>query len=247
MIGRNRFKTSVDEDNPYWMSFSDIMSGLLIIFILASIVLIIQLLERQQQFDQRIDEISKAERVRAEILEEAKQELLDAGIRVEINEERTLLRIPNHLLGFDTAQYEIQSQYEPIAETIGRVLYQVITRENRIEYLDTVFIEGHTDNRPYIGLGGTGNWGLSTFRAISLWQYWEDNLSIEFKLSNLFNREGNALFSVSGYGEMRPATEKQDSEEELRTNRRIDIRFTIRRPTSNEIERIRQELEQGIL
>ena len=35
----------------------------------------------------------------------------------------------------------------------------------------TIFIEGHTDNRPLQGFMGKGNWGLSTFRAISLWQF----------------------------------------------------------------------------
>ena len=38
---------SVDEENPYWMSFSDIMSALLVIFILASVILILQLMEIQ--------------------------------------------------------------------------------------------------------------------------------------------------------------------------------------------------------
>lgn len=32
--------TNVDEENPYWMSFSDIMSALLVIFIMASVILI---------------------------------------------------------------------------------------------------------------------------------------------------------------------------------------------------------------
>ncbi len=43
-----RFRSSsnapVDEENPYWMSFSDIMSALLVIFILASVILILRLM-----------------------------------------------------------------------------------------------------------------------------------------------------------------------------------------------------------
>lgn len=37
---------NIDEDNPYWVSFSDLMSGLLVIFILASVALIIELTQR---------------------------------------------------------------------------------------------------------------------------------------------------------------------------------------------------------
>ena len=36
----------VDEENPYWMSFSDIMSALLVIFILAAVALMVQLMEK---------------------------------------------------------------------------------------------------------------------------------------------------------------------------------------------------------
>ena len=51
--------TAVDEENPYWMSFSDMMSALLVIFILASVILILQLMEIQQELKEsqvRFDE-----------------------------------------------------------------------------------------------------------------------------------------------------------------------------------------------
>ena len=49
MSFNRRGKSPVDDENPYWMSFSDIMSVLLIIFILASVVLIVQLMEIREQ------------------------------------------------------------------------------------------------------------------------------------------------------------------------------------------------------
>ena len=48
----------------------------------------------------------------------------------------------------------------------------------------------------------------------------------------LENSNGDKLFSFGGYGETRPATKVQVSEDDFRKNRRIDIRFTIRKPTS---------------
>ena len=41
-LRRSNKSASVDEENPYWMSFSDVMSGLLVIFILASVILILR-------------------------------------------------------------------------------------------------------------------------------------------------------------------------------------------------------------
>lgn len=118
----------------------------------------------------------------------------------------------------------------------------MISRDDRVEFLDTIFIEGHTDNRPLQGFMGKGNWGLSTFRAISLWQFWGDALAREEQLSRLNNKDGKPLFSVSGYGETRPAVADQVTEEDFKRNRRIDIRFTIRRPDSAQYEQVKERL-----
>lgn len=94
-LGKSK-EVSVDEENPYWMSFSDIMSALLVIFILASVILILQLMEiqrelteRQVQFEQELVELKKAEQVRRTILDEAVEALRERGIKVEVSENHT--------------------------------------------------------------------------------------------------------------------------------------------------------------
>lgn len=248
-----RSASTVDEDNPYWMSFSDVMSALLIIFILASVVLIVELMEikdelaeRQQEFEKEVMELQRAEEVRRTILHESAELLQARGIRVTVSENDTVLSIPNDILGFGTAEFEVSADYQNTALEIGEVLSEVIRRENRVEYIDTIFVEGHTDNRPLRGFMGKGNWGLSAFRAISLWQLWSELLPEQSALADLQNKDGQPLFSVSGYGPTRPATERQDTEEELSQNRRIDIRFTIRRPSSAEYRRVSENLEEAI-
>lgn len=249
-LGKSK-EVSVDEENPYWMSFSDIMSALLVIFILASVILILQLMEiqkelkeRQVQFEQELVELKKAEQVRRTILDEAVEALRKRGIKVEVSENHTVLSIPNDLLGFDTGAYDIHAAYQARALEIGKVINEVISREDRVEFLDTIFIEGHTDNRPLQGFMGKGNWGLSTFRAISLWQFWGSALSPDEQLARLKNKDGKPLFSVSGYGETRPVLVNQQTEDDFKRNRRIDIRFTIRRPDSAQYEQVRERLEE---
>lgn len=249
-LGKSK-EVSVDEENPYWMSFSDIMSALLVIFILASVILILQLMEiqkelqeRQVQFEQELVELKKAEQVRRTILDEAVEALRERGIKVEVSENHTVLSIPNDLLGFDTGAYDIHVAYQARALEIGKVINEVISREDRVEFLDTIFIEGHTDNRPLQGFMGKGNWGLSTFRAISLWQFWGSALSPDEQLARLKNKDGKPLFSVSGYGETRPVLVDQQTEDDFKRNRRIDIRFTIRRPDSAQYEQVRERLEE---
>jgi hypothetical protein len=57
----------VDEDNPYWMSFSDLMSALLVIFILAAVMLIIELAEQKKKIDQDISKLQKTIQARKDI------------------------------------------------------------------------------------------------------------------------------------------------------------------------------------
>lgn len=232
-LGKPLPKSGVDEENPYWMSFSDILSALLVIFILASVVLILQLMERKQEFDDEVKMLERAEQVRRTILEEARAELLTRGIQVEISENDSVLRIPNELLGFESGEFELHRRYASTALDIGEVLDRVISTGDRAEFLDTIFVEGHTDNRGYQGLLGKGNWGLSTFRAISLWEFWIQTMPQERRLDRFKNSAKEPLFSVSGYADTRPVT-RGESETDLRRNRRIDIRFTIRRPESSD-------------
>jgi flagellar motor protein MotB len=184
-----------------------------------------------------VSSLEKAEQVRRTILDEAVQELHGRGIKVTVSENHTVLRIPNALLGFESGAYEIEKKYHQTALEIGEVINKVISRENRVDYLDTIFIEGHTDKQPFSGLMGKGNWGLSAFRAISLWQLWSTQLPEAERLSRLTNQDAEPLFSVSGYAETRPVSDEDDSR-----NRRIDIRFTIRRPLRAQYEVVRKLL-----
>lgn len=243
-------QVNVDEENPYWMSFSDILSGLLILFVLASVVLMVELMEaklelenKQEAFTEELEMLHKAEGVRKTILHEAADLLRQRGIQVTVSENETVLSIPNEILGFDSAAFNIKPQFESTALEIGEVLSHVINQDNREQYLDTIFIEGHTDSKNFNGIMGKGNWGLSTFRAISLWELWRDSLPDSLKLDSVKNRDGNLLFSVSGYAATRRAVESEITEQDYRINRRIDIRFTIRRPSSAEYESVRNRLE----
>ncbi|MEQ3694660.1 MAG: OmpA family protein [Thalassolituus sp.] len=236
-----RESVSVDEENPYWMSFSDIMAGLLILFILACAVILLNLTQNQQNFDKKIDELRKADAVRRTILHEIQEKLEEKGISVIVNENDSLVSISSDILGFASGDYEVRRQYHQTALDIGQVLGDVIRKEERIKYLDTVFIEGHTDQLRADFYGGKGNWGLSAYRAISLWQFWNDELEPLQRLDILQNHAGNFLFSVSGYGKTRPVTSEQTTADQRQKNRRIDIRFTIRHPDLSEFEAVEKK------
>jgi len=257
----SRYKNhQVDEENPYWISFSDIMAGLLVIFVLAAVALILELTQKSEQWDEAIKEIAKAEQVRKVLIREIEENLNAINIPVKVSDNDTVLRIPEDVLTFEPASFDVPSgkHHQDIALDIGRVLYASISKDDRWEYLDTIFIEGHTDKVPYRNRSIKGNWGLSTFRAISVWDYWNSVMQKGERLEELDNHTGKNLFSVSGYAETRatPCTNEDpkiddkevcpsgrlEENESLRKNRRIDIRFTVRRPALEDYQAIKQAL-----
>lgn len=233
-----------DEENPYWISFSDIMAGLLVIFILAALALILELTQTRVQVTEAIQDLAKAERVRRDIVQEIAEELKKRDINVEVSENQTVIRIPDDLLSFRTNSHSIpyDRKVRAAALEVGKTLHLIITKDDRWRYLDTIFIEGHTDKRR--SNREMGNWGLSTSRAISVWSFWNDNMPNGMKLDELKNHTGIPLFSVSGYGETRPLPGDQVSEEQLKKNRRIDIRLTVRRPEIGQYKKIEQQLRK---
>jgi len=229
------------------MSFSDLMSALLVVFILASLALIIELTQTQNIIERDIEQLRNAEQARKDILYEVRDELQKVNILVEITDNDTVLRIPETTLAFASNSYQLPGSSEVRDEVtaIGKALHKAINAPfsshdkkspMRFEYLDTIFIEGHTDSLPSARI--KGNWGLSAFRAISIWEFWETELGLSPTFNEMINAFDQKLFSVSGYAASRRVQTTEMTDEERRKNRRIDLRFTVKRPSIAELERI---------
>ncbi len=255
---RHRAPESTEE--TVWISFSDLMTALLTVFMLAAVALVFSLTQeedalaevraeaeqaksaaeeaqaRGDRFDAMLSGLSISEQARAEMVAEIRDALAVQGIHVEVDAALTVIRIPVDLLGFDSGSSDIQPQHQGSALAIGDVIAAALTQGDRYAQLDTVFVEGHTDDVPMDGLHG-GNWGLSANRAISLWRLWDDRLATD--VGALVGHSGERLFSVSGYAETRPVNAIQAGDADRAANRRIDIRFTEHRFSEEEIAAIR--------
>jgi flagellar motor protein MotB len=257
-----RKKSESNDENPFVLSFSDLMAGLLAIFILALIVTMFELQKRKEELLREqekikitlvelvgslqeiqklqtniasaLDGVSQRERSLTAMLEGIKKDLQDRGVEVVVAENGSVLRIPEQGLSFALGKYDIPPSFEPNASAIGQALSHALEQESNRRMLDTVFIEGHTDAVP--NSREMGNWGLSTYRAISLWNYWTLQPGELAKLKDFHNMPPNPeqrprpLVSVSGYAETR-STHPPDITASMKADRpedrRIDIRFTL--------------------
>ena len=245
-VGARRSTSTSRDENPYWISFSDIMAGLLVIFILAVVYLVMVISKQKEEIDDKIRAIEQVETVRRQMLEEIESELDQAGIDVEISDNESVVRIPDDQLSFKTLSHRIPDENRKMVSVIGDVILRSLLRKDRLRYVDTVFIEGHTDGRPAPSLE-KDNWGLSTFRAISVWNAWERDFTLiqnGLRLVDLRNREEKPIFSVSGFAASRRIDVSEATEEALKRNRRIDIRFTMFLPSKQDFKDLRKSISE---
>lgn len=279
MFSRTQRKTqNPPEENPFVLSFSDLMAGLLAIFILALIVTMLELQKRKEELLREqekikitlveligslqeiqtiqtsiasaLDGVSQRERSLTAMLHGIQQDLKDRGVEVIVAENGSVLRIPEEGLSFEKGEFEVPPKFQLNVTAIGQALAHALEQEVNRRMLDTVFIEGHTDALQ--DSRKMGNWGLSTYRAISLWNYWTLKPGELSRMKDLHNLPANPeqrprpLISVSGYAETRSThppeialTMKPDRPED----RRIDIRFTLAASEKKHLEDLQGDLK----
>jgi chemotaxis protein MotB len=110
-------------------------------------------------------------------------------------------------------------------------------------FFEAIFIEGHTDSARVRGRlpdGSRNNLELSARRATNTYEQLVVNSP---RLVDFRNPDDEQALSVAAYGEQRPVT-NNDTRSGREKNRRIDIRFDMYTPTSQEaLQRFREKFE----
>ena len=226
-------QTDAPTQDSFTISISDLMSGLLAIFILVLSYFILN-------FSQATAQLTQNDVTRAELLRFMQKELEREGIKVVVDEQHGILRISEGVL-FDVGAADVKPQGQIVIRKLSSVLGTALESEQFKGRVETIFIEGHTDNVPIITDIFPSNWELSTKRAINTWLTMS---SANPKLTTLLNDKSEIIFSVSGYADTRPIAENS-TEEGRRDNRRIDIRFSMTPPTEEDmsiVKFVRKEL-----
>lgn len=166
---------------------------------------------------------------RDQLLEEIQEEMSARGISVKIDKKQGVLRIPEGAL-FAQGEADVKEEGQQVIRNLGDVLYQLLDKKEYKNVVETVFIEGHTDNVDIHTDEFPSNWELSTKRAINTWNLMRGDVP---ELDREKNANEQPIFSCSGYADTRPIVDDEydeDSEEGRQANRRIDLRFTMMPP-----------------
>jgi flagellar motor protein MotB len=213
---RNHTSPEADSD-AFSTCLSDLMAGLLGVFVLALAYFMLNVGDIQNQYTGNTEK-------RNAMLKEIQEQMKQYNVSIQIVEDQGIIRIPAGVL-FESGEADINGEGAEHINELAQVLYQILQKDDYKGSVDTIFIEGHTDSDPIQNHPRyRSNWDLSTERAINtLTELQNDNAD----LKNLKNALGNPIFSCSGYADTRPVTTEEDRKAE---NRRIDLRFTMMPP-----------------
>jgi flagellar motor protein MotB len=227
-----------EEGESYFMSMTDMMVGLLLIFIILLAYFALNL-------QTKTEELTGANRTRAQILNDLQQSLQDRGLQVEIDTKTGVLRLPDDVL-FDKGRYDLSDRGRNAVGKVASAMVEVLPcftaselchGERSAHLIDAVFVEGHTDSDAMYG--GMNNYGLSVRRAESTFAMLQQaQPALQSFLNKPAEEPGSApILGLSGYGPDRPIAEG-DNETAKERNRRIDLRFLMTTPGSGLDENI---------
>jgi flagellar motor protein MotB len=208
-----------------------------------------------QALDRLEQDIQQREQARQSLLTTLDRQLRERGVQVVIDQRSGVLRLSGDLL-FATGSAALSPDAQRTVRVLAEVLAQTLPcysadpvppgcAAGSVPVLETVMVEGHTDHRP-IGTNARyrDNDQLSTERALAVFAELRRN---QPGLDAVRNADGLQLLGEAGYGDRRPLPDAQGmTDDEFTKNRRIDIRFVLTSRTSEELKRLREQIEQAI-
>jgi chemotaxis protein MotB len=136
----------------------------------------------------------------------------------------------NESLVFEYNSYAIKKQAKPFLDSLAKALGNLLADETVRENIDTIVIQGHTDERG----SATFNWDLSAKRATAVLDYL-------FQTNKTLADTYGSYFAASAYSKFRPVNREQN-EAAYQQNRRIEISVV---PKDANVRKVIEDYMQG--
>ncbi len=226
-----------EADEGYFVSITDMMIGLLFLFIIMLMYFALQLRTVTQ-------DLTTADDSRSLLLERVAGYMRDHNVKAEVDLEAGVLRLPDDVL-FDKGREEpkpsgvaaIQVLADALDANLPCYAFQPgggrpAACGDSPHSVEVILIEGHTDSDRLSASGRMrDNWDLSSARASNTFRILSQYKPalLRYRSGPTGNRTSQTLLSVAGYADQRPV-DAADNEQAKARNRRIDLRFIMSRP-----------------
>lgn len=216
MINRyNKLFNREEEESHFWPSFTDLLTSVLLCFILIFIIMMVIKSFQIEEMKRTIDQIMG---VRVDLIKDLNEEFSDSPLSIEIDEKTGALIFNTDILfEFDSEVLKPEA-FEFLDEFVPAYL-DVLLASGYENYISEIIIEGHADQ---VG-SYLYNLELSQQRAFSVAEY---ILSEDFPYKNIQDHL-QAKLTVNG----RSFTEGRTDEEGNYSNqasRRVEFKFRLK-------------------
>ncbi len=221
MIDKNNLLMEKEEEVPeYWRSFSDMMAGLLMIFILFLTIAMLQLNIQEDLLQDKEEEVNRIIGVRQKIVEELKREFENSDLQLNIDPESGAISFSEGVF-FDYDKYEIKDTGRDYLKSFIPKYIKVLLSDKNRDYISEIIIEGHTDTQGSYMY----NLELSQKRAFEVAKF---ILSEDFEeLSQEENKRLKSILTANGRSFSNPILDENgviDAEK----SRRVEFKFRLK-------------------
>lgn len=137
---KNRINREGD-NNHYWMSYSDLMSALLLIF---ALLLMINIMSNQSEIEAKDQMIEEVLGIKTRIIEELSQTFKDSNLEMEIDDQTGAIRFSSGVF-FDYDSSIVLKEGKSNLEAFVPQYIEILLSEEFKEHVAEIIIEGHTD------------------------------------------------------------------------------------------------------
>ena len=208
-------KKSQEEEVGFWISFSDLMASILIIFIL---LFVYKLVEYQANLTEKEQQIQELTSTRVKIIEMLQEEFKKEDIDINIDPKTGTIKLNESIL-FDTSKSELKEEGKEFARRFIPIYVKILLGNEEVKsQLSQIIIEGHTDD---VG-SYMSNLKLSQDRTLSVAQFLLDD-EFDYK----YKKDLQEYITLNGRSYSEPILDDEGSINRD-ASRRVEIKFRLK-------------------
>ena len=208
-------KRSQEEEPGFWISFSDLMASILIIFIL---LFVYKLVEYQASLTEKEQQIQELTSTRVKIIEMLQEEFEKENIDINIDSKTGTIKLNESIL-FDTSKSELKKEGKEFAKKFIPIYVKILLGNKDIKsQLSQIIIEGHTDD---VG-SYMSNLKLSQDRTLSVAKFLLDD-EFDYK----YKKDLQEYVTLNGRSYSDPILDKS-GQVNRNASRRVEIKFRLK-------------------
>jgi chemotaxis protein MotB len=139
---RNEDPMLEDGDQQHWLSYSDLMSALLLMF---ALFLMVTILHNQKQIEKKDQVIKQVIGVKTQIIKELQKAFKDSNLNMKVDPQTGAIRFSDGVF-FDTNSYKISRAGKKNLEEFVPKYISILLSDRFKDHIAQIIVEGHTDN-----------------------------------------------------------------------------------------------------